>query len=74
MTMEIYRHLRVNSRGSWTNVLSFPIERQKQIKDACETLVIASQGKVSFKIVDDKGVTCAALDARREPVGWFDRD
>ena len=74
MSLEIYRHLRANSRGSWTNVLTFPLEHQTQVKDACEALVIAAGGKVSFKIVDDQGVTRAALDARREPVGWSDRD
>lgn len=65
--------LKANSRGSWTNVLTFPAEHTEKVKDACETLLQAAGGRVSFKIVDAKNVTLAALDARFEPVGWSDR-
>lgn len=66
-------HLKAKSRGSWTNVLSFPSDRSGLVKDACEHLLQAAGGTVSFKITDDTGTTLAALDARFEPVGWSDR-
>jgi hypothetical protein len=66
-------HLKSNSCGSWANVITFPADKTDQVKDACETLLQAAAGRVSFKITDEKNVTQSALDARFEPVGWSDR-
>lgn len=65
--------LKVNSRGSWANVLSFQPDQLGAVKAACVTLASAAGGQASFKIVDDRNVTRHALDARKEPVGWSDR-
>lgn len=71
--MTATRQLKANSRGSWANILRFPADKSERVKDACEQLLQAAGGSVSFKITDDKNVTLSALDARFEPVGWSDR-
>lgn len=68
------RTLKANCRGSWATVCSFSADQTDRIKTAAEQLVLGAAGRVSFKICDEKNLTLAALDARREPVGWSDRE
>lgn len=64
------RHLKANSRGSWTNVLQFDEDNAFDIYHACEILLRASGATVSFKVTNDAGVTLASLDARQKPGFW----
>ena len=66
-------HLKANSRGSWTNVLSFDPEHIAEVKASAHGLAIAADCSVSFKITDDQGITLHSLDARHDPIAWHDR-
>lgn len=67
-------HLKANSRGSWTNVCSFPSSESNltEIFFGCMHIARVSEG-VSFKITDDHGVTLYSLDCRQQPVTWQSR-
>lgn len=66
-------HLKANSRGSWTNVLSFDPACIHEVKACAVGLVVAADRSVSFKVTDDQGVTLHSLDARHDPIAWQDR-
>lgn len=70
----IVMHLKANSRGSWTNVCSFPASDDTllEIQHAAARIAQAAGG-VSFKITDDHGVTLYSLDCRQQPATWQSR-
>lgn len=65
--------LQMNRAGSWLHVCGFDGPKLDAVKNACEELVLATGGKVAFKVTTIGGGTVALLDPRREPVGWSDR-
>lgn len=46
---------KVNTAGSWANLVTVPIERYDEAKAACSALADAASGRVKFKIVDQAG-------------------
>lgn len=65
------RHLKANSRGSWTNVLSFAPAREAEVRTAAMALRAASGETVSFKITDDAGNTLATLPGAGKRTGNY---
>jgi len=49
--------LKINTAGSWANVISYPVDRYVEVKEACEVLAEAQGRNVRFKIVDAEGGT-----------------
>ena len=47
--------LKMNSSGSWSNVLRCDGSREQEVKQACETLIKASDCRLRFKLVDSEG-------------------
>lgn len=66
-------HLKAKSRGSWSNVVSFDIDRIDDIQAAGKALCEASGYTVGFKISDDHGVTLYSLAANNLPLVWENR-
>lgn len=65
------RHLKANSRGSWTNVLTFQAPREAEVRTAAMALRDASGETVTFKITDDAGNTLATLPGAGKRVGNY---
>lgn len=63
------RHLKANVRGSWSNVMSFHLKDESDVKAACVILVKAAHWRLSFKLEDSSGVQIAHLD-EAWPVEW----
>ena len=53
--------LKLNSSGSWSNVLRCGVAREQEVKAACEALVKASIGRLKFKLLDAAGGELAHL-------------
>lgn len=47
--------LKINTAGSWANVVSYDVARYDEVKAACEVLASASGRSVRFKILDADG-------------------
>lgn len=56
--------LKLNRAGSWLHVCGFDGEKLDAVKTACDALVHATGGRVSFKVVTVGGGTVAHIDAR----------
>ena len=54
--------LQMNRAGSWLHVCGFDGPKLDAVKNACEELVLATGGKVSFKVTTIGGGTVALLD------------
>lgn len=67
--------LKANSRGSWTNVLTFPPSEEGGVRLACEALRRCSGYSVTFKIEDGAGNAIANLPGagKRDGNEWEDR-
>lgn len=46
---------KVNTAGSWANLVTVPVERYDEAKEACSKLADACCMRVKFKIVDQAG-------------------
>lgn len=46
---------KVNTAGSWANLMTVPVEHYEEAKAACTTLAAAAGNRVKFKIVDQCG-------------------
>lgn len=53
--------LKMNSNGSWCNVLRCDSEHEAAVKQACETLHKASGARIRFKLMDSEGGELAFL-------------
>lgn len=49
--------LKINTAGSWANVISYDVKHYDVVKAACEVLAKAQGRNVHFKIVDAEGGT-----------------
>lgn len=47
--------LKINTAGSWANVVSFDVARLDEVKAACVVLANAQGRSVRFKILDAEG-------------------
>ena len=47
--------LKVNTAGSWANVVSYAFARNDEVKAACEVLASASGRSIRFKFLDAEG-------------------
>jgi hypothetical protein len=67
--------IKVNSSGSWANLIPcVGISRLESAKAACEALALASQGDISFRIVQDGHISeqFHKMPRAGEPHGWYD--
>lgn len=56
--LQIYRvQLKINTAGSWANVVSYDVKHNDEVKAACEVLAKAQGRNVRFKILDAEGGT-----------------
>ena len=66
-------YVKINTAGSWGNLVSCDPARLEFVKVACESLAIASGGHVSFKVVDADGTTLEHYNHTPrpgQPCGW----
>lgn len=66
--------IKVNTAGSWANLVTCPPDRLDACKAACETLAHAHGGSVSYKVVDaasgDVFELFCSKPRKGEPHGW----
>lgn len=66
--------IKVNTRGSWGNLVSCPPERLDAVKAACESLAFALDHGIAFKVIDCKTEQVVALFNNKpragQPHGW----
>lgn len=67
---------KINTAGSWANLLTFSPSRLADVKAACEQLASAMLGPIAFKVIDgDTGNTVAQFSQPPrpgEPHGWHE--
>jgi hypothetical protein len=67
--------IKVNTSGSWANLLGFAPARLGEVKAACEQLAAAQLGHIAFKVVDgETGQTLeqfSSIPRAGEPHGWY---
>lgn len=67
--------IKVNTAGSWANLVSFAPTRLGEVKAACEQLAAHHLGPIAFKVID--GDTSQTLEQFNsipragEPHGWY---
>jgi hypothetical protein len=67
--------IKVNTAGSWANLVSCPPDRLDAVQDACARLAAIIDHGIAFKVIDaasDKVI--AQFNARpraNEPHGWY---
>jgi len=61
---------KVNTSGSWANLVTCGVERIDEVKKACE--VIAKGGRIKFKYVDAEGGTCAVYGWNGYATCWHE--
>lgn len=66
--------IKVNTRGSWANLVSCPPDKLDAVKDACAQLAFYLDHGIAFKVIDAaSGTTVWSFNNRPssgEPHGW----
>ncbi len=66
-------YIKVNTAGSWANLVSCEPGRIEYVKSACESLAVAGGGHMKFKICDADGMLIEQYNHIPEPgrpFGW----
>jgi hypothetical protein len=62
---------KINTSGSWANLVTCDAVLIDEVKAACETIALAGNG-AKFKILDDAGgeIESYGCDSRKGHTGW----
>ncbi len=67
--------IKVNTRGSWANLVSCPPDKLDAVKDACAQLAFYLDHGIAFKVIDAASGNVVAHFNNKpragEPHGWY---